>query len=201
MRRVPLILISAIAMSLVGCGPDPGSGQGVIAQGISAEPAWHVQRPVGIDGAFVVAEERTYAHQVDLWNAAVAANEAAQVQQHPTPSLRHHPAPTAPPRPVSSPPAVDLGPSGSTEEAIYAVFGDEGANAVAVARCESGMDPGRTGSAGERGIFQIHPTHRHWVESMGYSWDQMYEVGPNLQVAFALWSGAGWGPWSCRRVL
>jgi len=58
------------------------------------------------------------------------------------------------------------------------------------------------GRAGERGLMQIHPIHIPRIQRLGYTWAQMYEVGPNLAVAFDLWSEQGTRPWrgssSCR---
>ena len=86
----------------------------------------------------------------------------------------------------------------STEDLIKAVFGPEAPNALKVAFCESKFDPSVTGRFRERGIFQIHPVHRKRIESMGYTWDQMYEVLPNIKVAYEIWSEQGWKPWTCR---
>lgn len=80
---------------------------------------------------------------------------------------------------------------------------------LSIAMCESGydsnadgykdtLDAGATGRAGERGVMQIHPTHAaRLIPSLGYTWDQMYEVGPNLAVAAVLFQAGGYSPWSC----
>lgn len=89
--------------------------------------------------------------------------------------------------------------AGSIEEMIYAAFGSAGAQAVSVARCESGLNPRAISpGGGNYGLFQINTVHRGWVANMGYTWDQMLEPGPNIAVAYALWSGSGWGPWTCK---
>jgi len=68
--------------------------------------------------------------------------------------------------------------------------------------CESRWNPLAEGRAGERGLMQIHPIHIPRIQRLGYTWAQMYEVGPNLAVAFDLWSEQGTRPWrgssSCR---
>lgn len=55
--------------------------------------------------------------------------------------------------------------------------------------CESGGDPNATGSAGERGLLQIHPIHH----------DSTYHPEGNLRAAYRISAGgSNWGAWSCR---
>ena len=124
------------------------------------------------------------------------------------------PAPAAPaPAPPSAPetsaaaapaPAPEPEPargSGDPYDAIATYFPDVYDEAVAIADCESGMDPNAV-NAGNYGLFQISDVHRDLVESMGYSWDQILDPYVNADVARALYDGSGgWGPWTCRRVL
>lgn len=82
----------------------------------------------------------------------------------------------------------------------FARFGPAVAEqAVDVADCESlGLNPHATGDAGERGLFQIHPKyHQDRIRRLGFTWDQMYEVGPNIAVAVDLYAEQGWSPWTC----
>lgn len=87
---------------------------------------------------------------------------------------------------------------------IRSVFGrfgaDVGEEAVRVSHCETvgTFDPHSTGDAGERGLMQIHPVHKERIARMGFTWDQMYEPGPNLEVAAAIYAESGWRPWTCR---
>lgn len=84
---------------------------------------------------------------------------------------------------------------GDIPAAIRAVFGTE--VAVRVARCESRFDPHATNGE-HRGLFQIGVvTHAARIEAMGYSADDMWSVGPNLAVAYAIYSEQGWRPWEC----
>ncbi len=93
----------------------------------------------------------------------------------------------------------------SVEDQIRFYFGNRGAStsdqerAVRVARCESGLQP--TARNGQfTGLFQLgRGYHEGRAARLGYSWDQMWEAGPNIQVAADLWAEAGWGPWSCAR--
>lgn len=65
-------------------------------------------------------------------------------------------------------------------------------------RCESTMNPRAVGSAGERGLTQIHPIHRQRIERLGFTWDDMFDPVANLTVAFDIYREQGARPWSCR---
>ncbi len=67
--------------------------------------------------------------------------------------------------------------------------------ATRTAFCESSLNPLDIGLAGERGLMQIHPIHLDRIQRLGYTWAQMYEVGPNLAVAYDLWREQGEIPW------
>lgn len=73
----------------------------------------------------------------------------------------------------------------------------------ATARCiihlESNGNPNVTGSAGERGNYQIHPVHRRDFEAYtGQPWSSAYDPNWNGYYAVKLWrdSGRSWRPWS-----
>lgn len=103
------------------------------------------------------------------------------------------PEPVVEPEPAPEPPPA---PQGDIEQMIYDVFGDAGARAVQVARCESGLNP-RAVNGQYRGLFQLGNYHVGRAEAMGYSWDQMFEAYPNIVVAHNLYAEQGWRPWSC----
>jgi hypothetical protein len=64
----------------------------------------------------------------------------------------------------------------------------------AVVDCESDWNPSATGSAGEAGLFQIHPVN--WSMFDGANpWD----VAANTRVALEMRKARGWSPWSCAR--
>lgn len=101
--------------------------------------------------------------------------------------------------------ALALGVSACTPEqqsaaAITATFGSNAKDALAIAQCESGLNPSAV-SNGNYGLFQINSVHRDLVASMGYSWDRILDPGVNTAVAKRLYDEQGWGPWSCKRVL
>ncbi len=97
-----------------------------------------------------------------------------------------HPAPV-PPLPARV--------GGSLEDLICS-YGWDCARALAVARCESRLDPAAVGGAGERGLFQIHPVHAAWL---GPRWDALFDPVVNVAVAHEMWRTQGWRPWSCAR--
>lgn len=65
--------------------------------------------------------------------------------------------------------------------------------------CESQPDWERTslGSAGERGLLQLHPVHRARWQRMGYSDADMFHVVPNARVGQSIYDESGWSPWTC----
>jgi len=72
--------------------------------------------------------------------------------------------------------------------------------ALYIARCEAGPDytAGDNATSGARGTFQIHPIHKGLVKELGYTWEQMLELEPNVAVAFQLYlSPRGWSHWDC----
>lgn len=105
----------------------------------------------------------------------------------PTPT----PLPTSTPAPVQ---AVGVPDAGGWEcpALIVEVFGD-GAAPVAchVAWCESRYNPNATGAEGERGWFQIHPTHA----------DSTYDPLGNVLAAYRISvGGTTWTAWTVSHV-
>ena len=111
------------------------------------------------------------------------------------------PEPAPAPQPVAAPTPAPA-PAGSVEDAIATSFGDVYDQAIAVARCESGLDPNAVSRGGGNwGLFQINVVHKSRVEAMGYSWDQILDPYVNAAVARSIYDDAGgWGPWGCRRA-
>ena len=84
-------------------------------------------------------------------------------------------------------------------DAIYRNFPSAQHNkAIAVAKCESGMNPRAVSpGGGNHGLFQINSVHKGMVQSMGYSWTRIYDPYVNAKVARVLWNQSGWRPWGC----
>lgn len=91
------------------------------------------------------------------------------------------------------------------EQTIRWVWAARGADqrtvdrAVAIAWCESGLDPGVVGRKGERGLFQLHPVHREWLAAEGLT--DLHDPVVNATAAHRLWerSGRSFRPWACNR--
>ena len=130
----------------------------------------------------------------------VAAARSTDVSESPTgaaeavaePEAEWAPAPVAPAAPPE--PAAAL--EGDVVEIIHQVFGQNAGAALAVAWCETGgtLDPTVVGAAGERGLFQIHPTHWFWLDE-----DRLFDPLYNAQMAYELSrGGTNWSSWSCQ---
>ena len=81
-------------------------------------------------------------------------------------------------------------------EVIHQVFGQNAGAALSVAYCETGgtFDPGAVGASGERGLFQIHPTHFAGLDA-----DRLFDPLYNAEVAYGMSAGGtDWSHWSCR---
>jgi soluble lytic murein transglycosylase-like protein len=77
---------------------------------------------------------------------------------------------------------------------IRSVFGANASSALRVAHCESRYNSRAVGSAGERGLFQIHPVHRSWV-----NWGAMFNPWVNARAAYRLSrGGTNWSHWTCK---
>lgn len=132
-------------------------------------------------------------------------------------SARHHPPSTTEPPattvPTTEAPPVTVGqlPPGDEPrtsstwierepttdlEALICSYGWDCATALRVAHCESTMNPGAVGGAGERGLFQLHPVH---AARFGERWELMFDPEVNIAAAHQLWSEQGWSPWTCAR--
>lgn len=88
----------------------------------------------------------------------------------------------------------------TTEEWIALRFSERGASqaqidqAVRVARCESGLNPGAVSASGTYlGLFQMSREYHMHRPGM----DQWWTAQGNAAAAASLWAEAGWAPWSC----
>lgn len=86
----------------------------------------------------------------------------------------------------------------TVEELIALAFAEHGpdvqAQAVEVARCESGHDPGATNGQ-YLGLFQLGRYHYWRIDAYGGRWDDPLQ---NAQAAADLYAEQGWRPWTCR---
>ncbi len=81
----------------------------------------------------------------------------------------------------------------SNETVIRAVFGQYGSQAVAVARCESGLSVYAHNPNGHDGLFQFGSYAK---ARYGFAWDAWTQS----RAAYRYFrdSGYRWGPWTCR---
>jgi hypothetical protein len=69
--------------------------------------------------------------------------------------------------------------------------------AVAVARCESGLDPGASG-AGNAGVFQQRVVY--WgarARAFGFAGASVYDGRANVIVSIRMAHAGGWDAWAC----
>jgi hypothetical protein len=99
------------------------------------------------------------------------------------------------PHPTSAP-----APTGSPEGVVRQVFGPLGVadQAVRVAACESGLDPGAMSAGGTyRGLFQLGP---HLAGTVGFYGGNWFDPLTNSEVARDLYLRSGWSSWpACGR--
>lgn len=86
---------------------------------------------------------------------------------------------------------------------IKETFPEEPHNALAIANCESGLNPyvvSKPNKNGSRdgGLFQINSTHDTRMEALGLD-----KLNPEDNAKFAriLYEEQGWSPWTCKKVL
>jgi len=142
------------------------------------------------------APERLFAkEQRDLADTARPATVA-----EPTPAPLTPTPPTTPTPAPTTAPAVQLPPDGL--EALVCSYAWPCQEALAVARCESGVDAtGKldgvfaTSSRSSYGLFQINAIHARRFPDF---WESWMDPSKNTAWAFQIWSEQGWRPWSCR---
>lgn len=79
---------------------------------------------------------------------------------------------------------------------VRQTFPEDPDRAAAIARRESGFDPGATNGQ-YLGVMQIGSvTHADLIASMGYSTADLLNAVVNLHVARRLFDLAGWSPWA-----
>jgi soluble lytic murein transglycosylase-like protein len=88
--------------------------------------------------------------------------------------------------------------TGATVEALICSYSWSCDEAVAVARCESGLRAGAVSPDGANyGLFQVNRVHAYRVGGNVYA---LLDAETNVATAFAIYRDAGysWSPWSCK---
>lgn len=82
---------------------------------------------------------------------------------------------------------------GVIENMIYQYFPEQPRIALAVATCESHLNPNAYSSTNDAGVFQVNLTW-HLPKFQGRS---PYDPESNIQVARQIYDASGWHPWVC----
>jgi len=147
-----------------------------------------------------VQQVRTVPHHT------VPKRTASIQMQHVKPVTQNTPQPQATPKtvppvvqpptstPVTSPPPPS---TGSIPAMIEQVFGANGAGAINVARCESGLNPAAYNPSGAMGLFQIMPGTWAGTSQAGQS---PYNAQANIIAAHDIFvrDGYSWREWTCQ---
>lgn len=130
--------------------------------------------------------------EIEAWNAAVEQAEAEKAAAERAAAERAAAEQAAAAQAAAAP-------AGSVQEIIARYFGPQTSKAMAVARCESGLNPNAMSpGGGNHGLFQINNVHSgHFQSVTGYPWSSRYDAEANTRFAHWLWSQQGWGPWAC----
>jgi hypothetical protein len=195
-----------------------GDGPSVVASAIAAVAGrWLEGQAVGAAadaGAVVTAAAEAAPVTVAAPATTEAAPTTAATAPAPTtteppvaetaaaaPAVVAAPPEAAPAASVASETAAVAAPAGtSVEAAIAAWFPDVYDEAIAVADCESSLNPGAMSrGGGNHGLFQINNVHRGNFEAItGQPWEMVYDAYYNSQYARRLYDASGWRPWTCQ---
>lgn len=187
--------------------PDLAGGGRVLGWGTS-EPAAGDDRAAPQDPAVEAAElpvepATSPALSAPAPEVVTPAPEAPDAEAAPSPA----PPALAPTAAVPAPVIIavhlapDPPPGGSPEDAIATFFFELYDEALAVATCESSLDPGAVSSGGgNHGLFQVNDVHRPAFEAAtGTPFDPgVYDPFLNAQFARQLYDESGWDPWACQ---
>lgn len=86
---------------------------------------------------------------------------------------------------------------------IHRIFPEDPHTALAIAKCESGLNPDaynphNTDGSVDRGLMQLNSVHDKRLEALGLDpWNPEH----NLQFARMLYEANGWRDWVCARKL
>jgi soluble lytic murein transglycosylase-like protein len=193
--------LPVLVLDNLSSGPSQAEAVETVASSTTATTA----RPTTTSTTSTTVAPTTTAPPTTAPPTTAPPTTAAPTTAPPTTAPRRvAPPTTAPPTtapPTTAPPATSPPPpAGSVEATIRSYFGDAGDAAVAVARCESSLNPSARSAAGYRGLFQLSPSHATAFASVtGRDFEDAWdEAGPNSQYAAHLYAQRGWAPWgSC----
>lgn len=102
------------------------------------------------------------------------------------------------------PPEIAYG--GDMEQIICEVFGPNCAKAIAVAKCESGLNPTAVSRTNDHGLFQLHKDSQRVADALwwdaqlglGLGWDAIYNPYVNSYLAHSQSNGgSNFSSWTC----
>ena len=86
------------------------------------------------------------------------------------------------------------------ENYIKEKFGASAETMLAIAKCESGLNPSAKNSRSTAsGVFQI--IKGTWQGNTEASWDERFDAKTNIDTAFTIWSHRGTQPWKCGKII
>ena len=82
---------------------------------------------------------------------------------------------------------------------IYQYFPEDYEKALAIAKCESSLNPKayndkNSNGSWDAGLFQINSVH-------GYTVNHLMDLENNVKIARKIYDRQGWKPWVCSRKL
>lgn len=84
------------------------------------------------------------------------------------------------------------------EEKIRATFPESPDRAVAIAKCESGLNPKAVSPTHDSGLMQLNDVHDTRLKELGLD---KFDVDDNLTFARILYDERGWKPWACNNLI
>ena len=181
---------ATVVTSLLNLRSGPGSGYSVVAQLPYGTTVQITGDPRAGDGrTWIEVSARGYGQG---WVAAEFLNAGE------APTAAPAAAPTPAPVPTPTPPAAPANPGGSITEIITAAanrYGQSPSAMLAVARCESNLDPNAVNkSSGASGLFQFLPGTWKTTPYASYS---IFDPWANANAAGWMWSVGRRGEWVC----
>lgn len=85
------------------------------------------------------------------------------------------------------------------EDLIRDTFPEDPDRALAIAKCESNLNPNALSKTHDGGVFQIHvPVHQERLTELGLD---IWDPEDNVKFARILYEERGWKPWVCDQLI
>lgn len=204
-----VLAVPVVVIDNLPTGPRAAQAVEVVAPATTPPTEVEVEVTVPTTAAppTTAAALRAAAPTTTATTATTVATTATTAARPTTTTTAPRPTTTAPPPPTTAttvppttattaPPAPPPA-AGSVEAIIRSWFGAAGDEAVAVARCESSLNPSARNGSSYFGLFQLSAGHAaNFAAVTGRSFDDAWdEAGPNSQYARYLYDRQGWSAW------